>query len=116
MSFSQAVQSGFQNYANFSGRALRSEYWWWVVFAIVSAVIVAAIDAALGASSLLSYVYSLALLLPGLAVSVRRLHDRGRTGWWMLVIFVPLLGGLFLLAQFVSRGDAEANRYGPAKY
>lgn len=128
MNFMDAVRSGFNNYANFSGRALRSEYWWWVVFAWIAGIIANIIDRALGwriyettvngiqqGSGPVAAIVGLALLIPGLAVLVRRLHDTDRSGWWMLIGFVPIIGSLILLYFFVISGTPGPNKYGPPR-
>jgi uncharacterized membrane protein YhaH (DUF805 family) len=114
MNFQQAIASGFQNYATFAGRAARSEYWYWTLFAILVGAVAAILDAAffpdLDAAPLHSLA-SLALFLPGLAVSVRRLHDIDRTGWWMLIV-LTVIGLILLLVWFCLRGTPGPNRYG----
>ena len=92
MSFTQAVQSVLQNYANFNGRAMRSEYWWWVLFTVLGAFAVSFVELALGLGGILTLVWSLGTFLPGLSVLVRRMHDRGYSGWIVLVTLIPLLG------------------------
>ena len=82
MSPVEAISSVFRNYVNFSGRAQRSEYWWFILFAVISQTVVTFIP-------FLGTIYALALFLPSLAVAVRRLHDTNRTGWWVLVYLVP---------------------------
>lgn len=83
-----------KQYAIFSGRARRKEYWYFILFNLIISIVLAAIDGAMGSYSagtgmgLLGSVYTLAILLPGIGVSIRRLHDTGRSGWWMLVGFV----------------------------
>lgn len=112
MSFTQAVQSVLQNYANFNGRAMRSEYWWWVLFTVLGAFAVGFVELALGLGGILTLVWSLGTFLPGLSVLVRRMHDRGYSGWIVLVTLIPLLGILFLLFQWVMPGDDVTNQYG----
>jgi uncharacterized membrane protein YhaH (DUF805 family) len=118
MNFVEAIQSGFRNYVNFSGRAVRSEYWYWTLFAAIVAIVFGAIDEWLypgdqmGAFSVVDIIVSLALLLPGIAVSVRRLHDIDRTGWWLLLGFT-IIGGLVLLYWACVRGTSGPNRFGP---
>ncbi|MCA9847945.1 MAG: DUF805 domain-containing protein [Dehalococcoidia bacterium] len=112
MSFTQAVQSVLQNYANFNGRAMRSEYWWWVLFTVLGAFAVSFVELALGLGGILTLVWSLGTFLPGLSVLVRRMHDRGYSGWIVLVTLIPLLGILFLLFQWVMPGDDVTNQYG----
>ena len=109
-----------KKYATFSGRARRREYWLFFLVSILITFVLAIIDVGTGqfdeevGYGLLSTVYSVAVLLPGIAVSVRRLHDIGRTGWWLLVAFVPLLGALILLVFMLSDGQAGDNPYGPS--
>ncbi len=104
-----AVKSGFQHYVGFNGRASRSEYWWWYLFAVIVAVVAAIADS----SGVLAGLIGLGLFLPGLAVGFRRLHDSGRSAWWLLIAIVPLIGILVLLVFLVSAGDALPNKYGP---
>jgi uncharacterized membrane protein YhaH (DUF805 family) len=121
MNFSEAIKSGFHNYVNFSGRAARLEYWYWTLFSILMAIGSALIDWALfpdwGVSPV-NTVVELALLLPGLAVSVRRLHDLDFSGWWLLLVFTGI-GAFVLLGWFCLRGrrdrasDGGPNRFGP---
>jgi uncharacterized membrane protein YhaH (DUF805 family) len=116
MNFTQAIQSGFQNYVGFSGRAVRSEYWYWYLFFVLVAIASALIDFALFPRVDISPVNTLAelaLLLPSVAVSVRRLHDLDRTGWWLLIILIPLIGAIVLLVWFCMRGTVGPNRFGP---
>jgi len=84
MTFSEAISSGFRNYVGFSGRASRSEFWYWVLFSVLVSIALSIIDLALlsGKTTVLSSIWSLATLLPSLAVGVRRLHDTDRSGWW----------------------------------
>jgi uncharacterized membrane protein YhaH (DUF805 family) len=115
MTFTQAIRSGFQNYVNFSGRAPRSEYWYWTLFSILVSIASALIDLALFPQwgiSPVNTIVEIALLLPGLAVSVRRLHDLDRTGWWLLLILTGI-GAIVLLVWFCMRGTVAPNRFGP---
>lgn len=115
MNFQQAIASGFQNYVTFVGRAARSEYWFWTLFAVLVGVAAAILDAAffpgLHARPIHSLA-SLALFLPGLSVSIRRLHDLDRTGWWVLIVLTGI-GIILLLIWFCLRGTVGPNRYGP---
>jgi len=107
-----------RQYSDFEGRAQRSEYWFFVLINVIVTFILAFLDSAFGMFDpqtgwgVLSAVYALALFLPSLAVSVRRLHDTGRSGWWMLLLFVPMVGALVLIFFFVLESQADANRYG----
>jgi uncharacterized membrane protein YhaH (DUF805 family) len=117
MTFGQAISSGFQNYVNFTGRAARSQFWYWVLFAVLASIVASLIDFALFPRSYLSPINTLvglALFLPGLAVSVRRLHDTDRTGWWLLLLFIPLIGTIILLVWFCAAGSPGPNRFGSA--
>jgi uncharacterized membrane protein YhaH (DUF805 family) len=119
MNFAEAIASGFRNYAKFEGRAARSEYWYWTLFVLLVAIAADVIDAfafssfrsatlELGPLGLIS---SLALLVPGLAVSVRRLHDIDRTGRWLLLFFT-VVGIVLLMVWACFKGTAGPNRFG----
>jgi uncharacterized membrane protein YhaH (DUF805 family) len=114
MGFAEAVQSGFNNYANFSGRATRSAYWYWVLFQVVLSIAASIIDSMVGGVGILNAIVGLGLLLPSLAVGVRRLHDIGKSGWNILWALIPILGALYLLYLYVQPSSPEANAYGPA--
>ena len=106
-----------KQYAVFTGRARRRAYWMFVLlnfalFVILMGVDVYALGFTLG-TGVLSTLYSLAITVPALAVVVRRLHDTNRSGWWLLVGLVPLVGGIVLLVFLVSAGTAGENSYGP---
>ena len=107
-----------QKYATFSGRARRSEYWYFFLMYLLIFILLAIVDGITGSFSaksgvgLLSGVFALAMLLPSLAVGVRRLHDIGRSGWWLLIAFVPLIGGIVLLLFAVKVGTPGDNEYG----
>jgi uncharacterized membrane protein YhaH (DUF805 family) len=112
MNFTQAISSGFSNYVNFAGRAIRSEYWYWTLFFFIGSIVASIIDAVLGIR-MFDTIFGLAVLLPSIAVGVRRLHDLDRTGWWLLLGFIPLIGAIVLIVWFCSRGTVGANRFGP---
>lgn len=119
MGFTDAVKSVLSKYTTFSGRAPRSEYWWWFLFTVLCSVVLAILDTALfgtapdGAPvSILGAIFSLAVLLPSIAVGVRRLHDRDMSGWCLLIGLIPILGALVLIYFFVQRGTAGPNRFG----
>ena len=115
------VKLGFKRYFDFKGRSSRSEYWWWFLFITVISTITRAIDSgALGADpggagelpGLLNSVWGLAVLIPSIAVTVRRLHDTNRSGWWALLALVPLIGIIVLLYWAIKAGDEQSNKYG----
>ncbi len=112
MNFGQAISSGFSNYVNFSDRAYRSEYWYWFLFVVLGQFVTAIVDSVIGIQ-LTTGIFSLVVLLPGIALSVRRLHDLDRTGWWLLLAFVPLVGTIILIVWFCTRGTPGPNRFGP---
>jgi len=96
------------NYVGFSGRARRAEYWYYTLFVVIIAIGANLIDFAItkpGELGILSIVAALAFFLPGIAVGVRRFHDTGRSGWWMLIPLIPIIGSIVLLVFFVFRGD-----------
>lgn len=92
MSFSEAVSDGFSKYATFSGRSSRSAYWWWYLFGLLVSAAATLVDQLLGTSFVLSGLAGLALILPSLAVLVRRFHDAGHSGWWVLIMLLPVIG------------------------
>ena len=119
MSFQDAVRVCLtQKYVDFSGRARRSEYWYFVLFGIIVGVVAGIIDGILGTrgtaggTGLVGAITSLALLLPNLGVGARRLHDTGRSGWWLLIGLIPLIGWIVLIVFFVQDSHPD-NQYGP---
>ena len=112
MTFSEAVRDGFEKYVTFIGRSSRSAYWWWYLFSLLALVVAVLLDVALG-TRIISSLVSLALLLPNLAVLVRRLHDAGHSGWWILIGLVPLIGAIVLLV-FTLQASQPPNRWGDA--
>ncbi len=116
MGFTEAVAAAFRNYVNFRDRASRSEYWWFFLFIFVANLVLGAIEGAMGLAAghgFLSMLFGLVTFIPGLAVGARRLHDADRSGWWLLLGFVPLIGIVVLLIWFAQRGTPGTNRFGP---
>jgi uncharacterized membrane protein YhaH (DUF805 family) len=119
MPFPDAVKICFNKYADFNGRARRSEFWWWVLFTFLLGLVASIIDSILGTRSsssgtgVVQGLAQLAVLLPSLAVGARRLHDTGRSGWWQLLWIAIVIGWIFLIIWFCqdSQGD---NSYGPS--
>jgi len=115
MNFGQAIGSGFKNYIVFEGRACRSEYWFWVLFVLLVSIATAIVDAVLFPGNQVSPIYTLAnlaLILPGIAVSVRRLHDIDKSGWWLLIWLIPIVGWIILIVWAIKKGDGASNRFG----
>ncbi len=104
-----------RQYVDFAGRARRKEYWMFTLVNAIIAVVLAILDSALfGAPfSVLSWLYGLAVLLPNVAVGVRRLHDTGRSGWWLLIGIIPLIGSIVLIVFLATDGEQQPNAYGP---
>jgi uncharacterized membrane protein YhaH (DUF805 family) len=109
-----------KKYAVFSGRSRRMEYWYFVLFNIIVCIVLEVIDGLLFGTldsgmgvGLLSGLYALAVLIPSLAVTVRRLHDIDRSGWWILIALVPLIGGIVLLVFALLDSTPGTNQYGP---
>jgi uncharacterized membrane protein YhaH (DUF805 family) len=124
MSFGQAVSSFFSNYANFQGRTRRSGYWWVVLFLVVISAVLWFVDLQLFAgvwpqdlldqgSGPISIVFGLAIIVPVIALGVRRLHDTNRSGWWVLLGFIPLIGSIVLFVFYVLDSTPGDNQYGP---
>ena len=105
----------FRKFADFAGRSHRAEYWLFMLFNVLVAVAiqVVALVANVPEIGLIGLVYGAVALLPGLAVFIRRLHDTGRSGWWMLIGLVPLIGAIALLVFLVQPGEAGENDFGP---
>lgn len=102
----------WKKFADFSGRARRQEYWMFVLFNFLVSVAVGIVDGILGTGGSLGGLYSLAVLVPSLAVAARRLHDTDRSGWWMLIALIPLVGWIILLVFLCSDSKPGENRFG----
>jgi uncharacterized membrane protein YhaH (DUF805 family) len=118
MSFQDAVRTCLQKYVTFSGRARRSELWFFVLFNVIVSIVASFIDVIIGTrygngSGLVQNLASLALLLPNLAVGARRLHDTSRSAWWLLLGLVPIVGWIVLIVFYVQDSHGE-NQYGPS--
>ncbi|QRG67199.1 DUF805 domain-containing protein [Brevibacillus choshinensis] len=101
-----------KKYVAFSGRARRKEYWMFVLFSVIISLVLSLVENLIGIPQVLTSIYSLAVLLPSLGVLVRRLHDTGRSGWWFLLAFIPVIGTIILLV-FMCQDSKEDNQYGP---
>ena len=116
MDFGQAIATGFKKYVTFSGRASRSEYWFWVLFTIIGGIVAGTLDYAIFSDndfgSPLDAIFNLICFLPSFAVSIRRLHDIGKTGWWVLIAFT-IIGIIVLIVWACQKSDTGPNAYGP---
>lgn len=108
-----------KQYAVFNGRSRRKEYWFFVLFNLIASIVLSVVDSVIGTFSaesgigLLSGLYSLAVLVPAIAVSIRRLHDTNRSGWWLLISFIPLIGAIVLIVFLAQDSNPGDNQYGP---
>ena len=103
-----------KKYAVFNGRAARPEYWWFLLINVIIAAVLNLVFSAIGGrSNIVSDLYSLAVLLPSLGVAIRRLHDTNRTGWWVLLSFIPIIGWIVLIVFLATASDPGPNNYGP---
>lgn len=117
MGFTEAVRVCFSKYVVFTGRAARPEYWWFALFVVLGSIVVGAIDALVfgyqpGDLSPFSSIFSLAILLPAVAVAFRRIHDTDRTAWWLLISLIPVIGTIVLIVFFCQKGTPGPNRFG----
>lgn len=101
-----------KQYANFNGRARRQEFWMYVLFYFIFAVVLSIVTGLIGLGFLVN-IYSLALLVPSLSVGARRLHDTGKSGWWQLIGLVPLIGIIVLIVFWAQDSTPGENQYGP---
>jgi len=103
-----------KKYAVFDGRARRKEYWMFLLFNLIALAILSGIDIAIGTFPLLYAIYALGVLCPAIGVSIRRLHDTGKSGWWIFISLVPIIGGFWFLYLMVIDGNPGDNQYGPS--
>lgn len=139
MGFVETIKHNFRHYADFSGRAQRSQFWWWYLFLVIVSAVLNLIDSLIGwgigkttyeftmndqvtqitspGVGILALIWGLAVLIPTLAVMARRLHDTDRSGWWILwgylLAIVCCIGFIILLVFWIQRGTAGDNKYGP---
>jgi uncharacterized membrane protein YhaH (DUF805 family) len=121
MSFTDAVQNVLMNnYANWDGRASRSEYWWFFLFVFILQLIALPIDIIVlgydimdpGAIQIVGVIAGIAFFFPSLCVGIRRLHDLGKSGWWLLIVLIPLLGAVVFFVFMATEGEQQPNQYG----
>ena len=115
MSFMEAVKNVFNNYANFSGRARRSEFWYFFLFNFLVSLVLSILQRATGAGffGVLAGLYSLAVLVPGLAVGWRRMHDIGKSGAWYLIGLIPIVGTILIIIWGATDSQPGPNDFGP---
>lgn len=118
MDFSTSIRTCFQKFVTFSGRAQRSEFWWFALFNLLGSFVLGLVDAILfGWASddpqFLNGIFSLVMFLPSISVAVRRLHDTDRSGWWWWIILIPLIGWIILIVWYATKGTDGPNRFGP---
>lgn len=123
MTFSQSIKSVFSKYADFSGRATRSEFWYFYLFtflvgmvyffAVITTAVTSGVDSsALTVLQIIYYTYALAIMIPSLAVTVRRLHDTGHSGWWIFLNLLLVIGSIILFIWYITDSDPDTNEYG----
>lgn len=116
--FMESVKYCFNHYAKFRGRARRPEFWYFALFNFLVGLGLGIVDGILFGFaddvSLFNSLYSLAVFIPSIAVGARRLHDTGRSGWWQLILLIPVIGIIILIIWYASRGNEADNKYGPA--
>jgi uncharacterized membrane protein YhaH (DUF805 family) len=110
VTFDAAIRDGLSKYAQFDGRSSRSAYWWFVLFSVLVYIAADIVDAVIG-TAILTILAVIGLFLPSLAVLVRRLHDTDRSGWWVLISFIPLIGSIVLIV-FACTDSGAPNKYG----
>ena len=111
MNFTKSIETCFNKFANFDGRARKSEFWWFKLFCIIVQIIGSIIDAILGYTELFAWIGYIVVLLPSLAVGARRLHDTGRSGWWQL-LYLTIIGVIVLIVWWVADGEKKKNKFG----
>lgn len=113
--FVGALKDGFSRYVDFKTRSTRPQFWYWTLWSIIFSIGSAMVDGILGAgeNGPVGLLVSLATFLPSLAVAIRRLHDIGRTGWWALLMFVPIIGWIVLIVFYCTKTEERANQWGP---
>ena len=115
MNFQQSIEKCFKNYANFNGRASRSEFWWFILFGLLVGVGTSIVDFIIdptGNFVLFNSIASLALFIPQLSAGSRRLHDTGKSGWWQL-LYITIIGGIVVIVWLATEPTKKKNQFGP---
>ena len=102
-----------RQYVVFSGRSRRQEYWIFTLISTIISIALSVVDGIAGNPGILQGIYALAVVLPSLGVGIRRLHDTGRSAWWLLIVLIPILGWIALIVFYATDGEPGENRYGP---
>lgn len=105
--------AAYKQYADFTGRANRQKYWMFYLFYVLFYIGLTIIDNVIGTGGTLSLLFALASLVPSLAIGARRLHDTNKSGWWQLIILIPIIGAIVLIVFFAQKGDQGENSFGP---
>lgn len=113
MNITESVKTVLTKYADFTGRARRSEYWWYCLAYGVISSLLSALGQNIKFFSILGGIFALALLVPSIAVGARRLHDIGKSGWWQLISLIPVVGAIILIIWTVKDSAPGENQYGP---
>ncbi|MCL2780748.1 MAG: DUF805 domain-containing protein [Actinomycetia bacterium] len=110
-SMGQAIQRFFKKYAVFTGRASRSEFWYWYLAGMIVSVVLSALDRVSIVFVIIALVWAVAIIVPELALSVRRLHDTGRSGWWLFLGLIPLVGAIILIVWWATAPRPQGDAY-----
>ena len=118
MGFAEAIQNCFSKYVTFSGRARRSEFWYFILFTILGSIVIGILESVVFGWSLvdpggISGLFDLVVLLPSISVAVRRLHDLDKSGWWWWLWLIPIVGWIILLIWYSTKGTIGSTRFGP---
>jgi len=113
MTFTESVSYCLTNYFTIAGRGSRSEYWWFILASMLAGLVGSIVDIIIG-FQIVGPLVSLAVFIPTIVAATRRLHDTDRSGWWQLIVLIPLIGGIVLLVWLASRGTEGPNRFGRA--
>jgi uncharacterized membrane protein YhaH (DUF805 family) len=115
MDFMTSVKTCFSKYADFNGRAIRSEFWWFMLFCAVVGIILGGLDSmffGIGSVGIFALIFQLGTIVPSLSVGARRLHDIGKSGWWQLLALLPIIGWIVLIYWFAQNTHDGENQYG----
>jgi uncharacterized membrane protein YhaH (DUF805 family) len=112
MNMQEAVRSVLSQYATFSGRARRSEYWFFYLAFVIVTVVASILDLIIG-MQILQWIVTAAAIVPSISAGTRRLHDTGRSGWWQLIGIIPIVGWILVIVWYATDSNPGSNQYGP---